>query len=200
MTTLPVVNKRIASTPLAIHNPKGSIMYSTHVANLDIPHLPAAARQVHIVPDLASHTLLSIRQLCDAGCDVTFNTNAVTVSHQHQLLLQGTRTAVTRLWHFDLPHPIPPPPITDERAMSAVGSATPAELVAFAHAALFAPALSTLAIALKKGFVQNFPGLTEKNTCKKSAALVRHGQRPHGPSTKKLKLHLDAQRARRPDG
>jgi hypothetical protein len=45
--------------------------------------------------------------------------------------------------------------------MSDIGSATPAELVAFAHAALFSPAPSTLlAIALnKKGFVQNFPGL-----------------------------------------
>jgi hypothetical protein len=36
--------------------------------------------------------------------------------------------------------------------MSAIGSTTPVELVAFAHAALFSPAPSTLAIELKKGF------------------------------------------------
>jgi hypothetical protein len=55
-------------------------------------------------------------------------------------------------------------------------SATPAELVAFAHAALFSPALSTLAIALKKGFVHNFPGLTEKTLAKhppRSFAMVK---------------------------
>jgi hypothetical protein len=61
--------------------------------------------------------------------------------------------------------------------MSAVGSA-----------ALFLPALSTLAIALK-GFVQNFPRTDGKNTSKKSAALIRHGQRPHGSSKEKSKLH-----------
>ena len=60
--------------------------------------------------------------------------------------------------------------------MSAIGSATPAELVAFAHAALFSPAPSTLAIALKKGFVQYFPGLTEKTLAKyppRSYAMVK---------------------------
>jgi hypothetical protein len=60
--------------------------------------------------------------------------------------------------------------------MSAIGSATPAELVAFAHAALFSLAPSTLAIALKKGFVQNFPGLTEKTLAKyppRSYAMVK---------------------------
>jgi hypothetical protein len=58
------------------------IMYSPHIAKFDIPHFPAAACQVHIVPDLASHTLLSIGQLCNAGCDVTFNANTVTVTYQ----------------------------------------------------------------------------------------------------------------------
>jgi hypothetical protein len=43
-TTLPVVNKRPASNLLAIHDPNGAIMYSTHTAELDIPHLPPAAR------------------------------------------------------------------------------------------------------------------------------------------------------------
>jgi hypothetical protein len=50
----------------------------------------------------------------------------------------------------------------------------PAELVAFAHAALFSPAPSTLAIALKKGFVQNFPGLTEKALTKYLPRLYAH--------------------------
>jgi hypothetical protein len=77
---LPVVNKRPAANPIAIHNPNGTIMYSTHTAELDIPHLPLAARQVHIVPNLASHTLLSIGQLCNTGYDITFNANAVTVT------------------------------------------------------------------------------------------------------------------------
>jgi hypothetical protein len=160
-TDLPVLNKRPASTPLAIRNPNGNIMYSTHVAELDLPLLPLAARQVHIVPDLTAHTLVSIGLLCDAGCDVTFNASDVTVQYNQVTVLQGKRTATTGLWHFAMPTPAPTsPPVPCAHAMSAIGSATPAELVAFAHAALFSPALSTLAIALQKGFVQNFPGLT----------------------------------------
>jgi hypothetical protein len=38
-----------------------------------------------------------------------------------------------------------------------------ANLVAFAHATLFSPALSTLEKALDKGYLINFPGLTPQN-------------------------------------
>jgi hypothetical protein len=48
------------------------------------------------------------------------------------------------------------------QANGAIGSATPAELVTFAHAALFSPALSTLAAALNKVYLSNFTGLTTK--------------------------------------
>jgi hypothetical protein len=57
-------------------------MHSTHEAELDMPMLPAATKQVHIVPELATHTLLSIGQLCDAGCDVAFTAEEVTVKYK----------------------------------------------------------------------------------------------------------------------
>jgi hypothetical protein len=76
------LSKRFVYKFRYFHNPNGTIMYSTHITKLDIPHLPAAARHVCIVSDLASHTLLFIGQLCDARCAVTFNTNAVTVTYQ----------------------------------------------------------------------------------------------------------------------
>jgi hypothetical protein len=46
------------------------------------------------------------------------------------------------------------------QANGAIGSDMPAELVTFAHATLFSPALSTLQKALDKGYISNFPGLT----------------------------------------
>jgi hypothetical protein len=73
------------------------------------------------------------------------------------------------LWHFDLPHPSPPLPLdpNEHHAISAI---------AFTHAALFSPAPSTLSVALKKGFVQNFTGLTKKTLTKyppRSYAMVK---------------------------
>jgi hypothetical protein len=176
-TTTSVINKRSALNPIAIRNPNGSIMYSTHEAELDLPLLPKAARQVHIVPELANHSLLSIGQLCDAGCDVSFNATNVTVCYDNQPILTGQRTPATQLWHLQPPTTIP------AQANAAVGSATPAQIVAFAHAALFSPTLSTLLEALKRRFLTNFPGLTERSL------------RKHPPqSFPMIKGHLDQTR------
>ena len=59
---------------------------------------------------------------------------------------------------------------------AAIGSATLAEIVAFAHVALFSPALSTLSTALTKGCLTNFPGLSLQLLCKhlsQSFAMVK---------------------------
>ena len=53
-------------------------MYSTHEGKIAIPNRPPAACTVHIIPVLTSHFLLSIGQLCDAGCIAKLTaTNAI---------------------------------------------------------------------------------------------------------------------------
>jgi hypothetical protein len=185
---LPVKNKQLATTPIAIRNPNGAIMYSTHTAKLDIPGLPPAARRVHIVPALESKSLISMGQLCDAGCTIAFTATTVTVHYQEHIVLTGTCTSSTRLWHLASPHSTlpsePPSPASpNQEANAAIGSATPKQLVAFTHAALFSPTLSTLATALDKGYLVNFPGLSFK-------LLRRHP--PH--SYAMIKGHLDQSR------
>jgi hypothetical protein len=65
--TAHVVNKRVTTQPIGIANPSGTIMYSTHEADLYQASLLLAAMRVHIVPALQSSLLLSMGQLCDAG-------------------------------------------------------------------------------------------------------------------------------------
>ncbi len=126
-------------------------MTSTHLAKLPIPALPLAARMAHIVPALQSHSLVSIGTLRDAGCDVTFTTTTVTLRHNDVIVMAGTRTH-PRLWHFAIPSPAGPITPTllrnDTLAMSTFGYPNAAELVPYAHAALFSPALSALETAL----------------------------------------------------
>ena len=131
-------------------------MTSTHEGELDLPMLPPAARHIHIVPDLASTSLLSMGQFCDAGCTVTFTATAVEVLYNNAIILRGHRSPDTTLWHLSLLSNPEVPPVPSHTALAAVGSATPAELVAFAHAALFSPVLSTLQLALQKGFSLGF--------------------------------------------
>jgi hypothetical protein len=127
-------------------------MVSTHDGELDIPSLPLAARRAHIVPALNGQSLISLGQLCDSGCEVSLNASSITVTHDTNIIFTGTRDAATKLWVLTAP--------TIEISNAAVGAPSPADLVTFAHAALFSPALTTLELALKKGYVENFPGLT----------------------------------------
>jgi len=139
---------------IAIHTPSGVIMHLTHKADLDFPSLPAAACHGHVVPQLATQPLLSIGQLCDASCHVAFTTSTVTISHDNAIILQGNHMPASKLWELDIC------PQSQHHANTALGSATAADLVAFAHAALFSPALSTLEEALRRGHVPEFVGLS----------------------------------------
>jgi hypothetical protein len=56
-----------------------------------MPHLPLAARQAHIFPDLSNSALLSIGQFCDNGYEARFNKHNVTIQQNYRIVLQGTR-------------------------------------------------------------------------------------------------------------
>jgi len=73
---------------------------------------------------------------------VTFTTTDVTITHNGDSILAGHCTLATKLWHLDIQLS------SKQLANAAIGTARPAKLVAFAHATMFSPILSTLAEAL----------------------------------------------------
>jgi hypothetical protein len=119
-------------------------MHSAHEGETNVPSLPTAARTAHVVPNLKSHSLLSVGQLRDSGCIVEFAATTVTVRHDDVVALRGFRTPATQLWHLE----IPTTPLAEANA--AIGSAKPDELVAHAHSSPFSPALSALATILSR--------------------------------------------------
>jgi hypothetical protein len=78
-------------------------MRATHEVELDIPTLPKAARHIFIVPELADKMLLSVSQLCQAGCQVIFHDKAVTVHYGGKVVLKGAMTARSALWQMEVP-------------------------------------------------------------------------------------------------
>ena len=151
-------------------------MTSTHEGHLDIPTLPPAATLAHIVPEMTTHNLLSVGQLCDAGCTATITRDKIEVTHDNTTILTGTRSDDTTLWHMDFPSEVEPETIFPYYANAAVGMSTTADMVKFMHAAFFSPTLSTLEKALQKGYIKNIPGFTA-TTLKKhppqSAAMIK---------------------------
>jgi hypothetical protein len=88
------------------HMPNGTTMRSTHEADLELTTtiLPPEATSAHIFPDLATHSLVSIGQLCDSGCVATFNSNSVIISKDGATVLTGTRHS-NGLWYMDSDEP-----------------------------------------------------------------------------------------------
>ena len=60
----PVDDVTSANTSINVRQPDGAYISSTHTCSLKIPSLPPKARLAHVIPGLASHSLLSVVRLC----------------------------------------------------------------------------------------------------------------------------------------
>ena len=154
-------------------------MVSTHTGVLNLKNLPKHTKRVHLFPALHNKSLVSIGHLCDAGCEAIFTATTVSITYQKDVILTGTRSPTTNnLWYLDFPESP-----TKDSANSITLPHKAAELVAFSHAALFSPVLSTLSTALTKGYIPGFPGLSPQSVNKYP---------PHSIATHKG--HLDQSR------
>jgi len=186
----PYKNKQSTNTGISVRLPNQDIMTATHTAELDLPDLPQAARNAHIFPALGTTSLISVGQLCDAQCTAIFTKTTVDITHNDKTILKGIRTKTNNLWHATLPpktnsdnHHTNTNTSPEQRANNVNQTKKAAALVAFAHGALFSPALSTLQQALDKNYVNHFPGLTPQTL------------RQHPPqSIAMIKGHLDQSR------
>ena len=97
-----VVNKKPAQKPIQIMLPNGKRIMSTHTCNLDIPWLPDAMTEAHIVPGLSHSSLISTRKFCDAGCKVIFDIDECRIYYNEQLVLIGDRDPTTGLWRLPI--------------------------------------------------------------------------------------------------
>ena len=199
------------STSLQVHLPNGATIQSSHSGQIDLPDLPPAAKESHIFPDLSAASLLSVGQLCNSGCKVTFTNKEVNVMLHDKNILSGVRTPHNGLWSIDLPAAqvastvptsapsIPPthtpsspsqelnllttPQLVCQLVTTSV-TQTIADRVAFYHASLFSPTISTWCRAIDAGHLTTWPELTAKQV------------RAHLPkSIAMLKGHLDQTRA-----
>jgi len=187
-TTAPIKNKTSTTEGIQVRLPNQDTMTATHTAELDLLDLPLAMQTAHIFPALGTTSLLSVGQLCDANCMATFTDKTVTITHNNKTILSGQCNKKTNLWNINMPkHKETSQPETSMHNSDATESAhnvnqthKTAELVAFAHAAFFSPANSTLQQALDKNYVNHFPGLTSQSL---------HNHPTHSIAT--VKCHLD---------
>ena len=82
-------NIQALSKPIPITIPNGEIISATHSCEVDYPQLPLTVRRGLIVPEMKQHSLISIKQLCQAGCTVTFKGKNCEVFYNGQHIMSG---------------------------------------------------------------------------------------------------------------
>ena len=158
---LPLTDMRPVTDGINVLLPNHAKIQATHKANLNVPHLPSAARAVHLFPSLASSSLLSVGQLCDSGCTATFTDTSALITRKGKTIITGRRNPQSKLWEL---HPHDPSSTPASPSLnSTIGSPSAAARVHFYHAALFSPALSTLHKAIEAGYLSSIPGLTSSS-------------------------------------
>jgi hypothetical protein len=105
-------------------------------------------------------------QLCNPSYHILLEADTLSVLDNGNSILSGRRENSTGMWHIPLPSASPKHLSQHSIKQSA------ADMIAFVHATLFSPALSTLATALAISFLTNFPGLTSMSLRKFPPASV----------------------------
>jgi hypothetical protein len=160
LVNAPCLNKVKSQTPLTVRLPNRATMESSHTAELNIPHLNAAASIAHVFPGMANHSLLSVGQLFNEGYIVTFKDASVTVCDSKKFqILSGPRDLDTGIWRINLKQDnqqIHQPVANNVYELRNTGA-----LVHYLHKALFSPTKSAMLQAVKNGHLVTCPGLTE---------------------------------------
>jgi hypothetical protein len=160
--------------------PDGTTIQSSHTCNLLLTDLPHQARQARILPGLVHNSLISMEQLCDNECSVTFTQDRVTVSTNGKYVMYGSRDPKSSLWRVDLKQNMTP---KIAQCNHAHDNNNRKDSINYLHAACFSPVKSTWIKAIKNGNFSSWSGLNEQN-------IEKHLSK----STSTTKGHLNQQR------
>jgi hypothetical protein len=137
----PCSDKQAADVPLNVNMPNGMTIQSSHTCKLLLTNLPPHARQAHILPGLVHNSLISVGQLCDNGCRVTFTQDQVTVLKNQKCVMFGFRDPKSRLWRVNVKKRFETNQVQCNHAHD---NTNQKYLINYLHAACFSPVKSDL--------------------------------------------------------
>jgi hypothetical protein len=159
-------NKIPTATPLAVRLPSGDTITSTHTATLNMPSLPHTARQAHILPGLAQQSLLSVGQMCDSGCSMTFTAADVTVKNGKSTIVTGLRDQNSGMWRIPLAPNVPMEIGREHSAHNVYEQKSIQSTITYLHACCFSPVTDTWLKAIQNGHCTTWPSVTVENVRK----------------------------------
>jgi hypothetical protein len=130
------------------------------------PYQQQPSKQAHTLPGLAQHSLLSVGQMYDSGCDVTFTSNKVTVKHGVATILDGTPDPDSCLWRVPLHEPAPNHSVPPHKAHNVYEQKSVQDTISYLHACCFIPVQDTWIKAIANCHLTAWPVLTVENVRK----------------------------------
>ena len=125
-----------------------------HTALLDLTHLPIAARQAHLLPDLKNRPLVSIRKLYDHNCTAQYEKHQFRIfNQQNKIYLCGPRDPTTGLWKIKLDPPT-------HSAKSVYKYKKQVSIFCYLHQACGIPVMSTWINSINAHYFATWTGLT----------------------------------------
>ena len=135
---------KLCATTYNVVLPNGQTLRATHTTSIPIPTLPPEATKAYIIPDLHKYSLISVGQLCQHGCIVTFTSTHLTISHNDKVLLTGDFNPQTCLYHTNMASAVTTT-LENKQCANIIPptNITKANLVNFYHKICFSPVKST---------------------------------------------------------
>ena len=96
LTTI-VQTREPSENPIDVKIPNSSTMASTHQAHIPLKYLSSQSKHAEMFPNLHS-SLISIGQLCDYECIVTFENYKVILIKNKDIRIEGYRDPTNGLW------------------------------------------------------------------------------------------------------
>jgi hypothetical protein len=159
-------NKVLTQTPLEVLLPNGATIASTHTATLDLPSFPNAAMKAHILPGLAPHSLLSVGQMCDSGCAITFTAKKVSVTHGATTILTGQRDKESGMCRVPLGNNNSAQAAPEHYVHNVCEQKSIKDTITYLHASCFRHVQDTWLKSIQNGHFATWPSLTVENVCK----------------------------------
>jgi hypothetical protein len=155
------LSKVKSQNPLTVRLPNGATVKSTHTAALDIPELKKYASIAHVSPGMADHSLLSVGQLYNESCTVTFRIESVTLYNSQGIqILRGAQDLETGLWRINMRKKHKK--TQKEVSNNVYELRNTGVLVNYLHKYMFSPTKYALLQAVKNGHLITWPELTEQ--------------------------------------
>ena len=173
-------NIQALSKPIPITIPNGDIIRATHSCKVYYPQLPLTVRRGLSVPKMKHHSLISIKQICQAGCTVQFTDTKCDLYYKGKHIICGLEHPKSKLWMLPLStnddniyikekyQPVAPPTAQLWANMISPPPAltTKSVLIRYYHQCAFAPRKSTWMRAIENGNYTTWPDLRAEDVRK----------------------------------